>query len=173
MWTADAELPSPQPHGDNSIRHLIRNVWLTAGQTMGIEAEPDRNDRAVLDYIEVVPAKRDPYLVPDLPCSEGQQVQDPVSHQETYEEIAGPELAGWAGETNVGTPIEGMLVELFHPGDKTPITTTHTNEEGGFRFTGLAPGHYRIKASGVVEYGVDEIVRLDPAAKAQLCLVVE
>ena len=109
----------------------------------------------------------------DLPCSDGQQVEDPVSHQETYEETAGPELAGWAGETNVGTPIEGMLVELFHPGDKTPIATTRTNEEGGFRFTGLAPGRYALKASGVVENGADANVRLDPAAKAQLCLVVE
>ena len=83
------------------------------------------------------------------------------------------DVAGWAGETNVGTPIEGMLVELFHPGDKTPIATTRTNEEGGFRFTGLAPGRYVLKASGVVENGADANVRLDPAAKAQLCLVVE
>jgi len=172
MWNADAELPSPQPHGDNSIRHLVRNVWLTTGQTMSIEAEPDHNDRAVLDYIEVIPAKRDPNLVPDLPCSEGQQIEKDAG-PEAFSDTVGPDLAGWAGETNVGTPIEGMFVELFHPGDKSPIATTRTNEEGGFRFTGLAPGRYRVKASGVVESGADEIVRLDPAAKAQLCLVVE
>ena len=66
-----------------------------------------------------------------------------------------------------------MLVEVFHPGDKTPIATTRTNEEGGFRFSGLAPGRYSLNASGVVESGADAIVRLDPASKAQLCQVVE
>ncbi|MGB8259492.1 MAG: alpha-glucuronidase family glycosyl hydrolase [Terracidiphilus sp.] len=172
IWTADAELPSALPHGDNSTRHLVREVWLTTGQTIGIEAEPNGNDRAVLDYIEVIPAKRDPELVPDLPCPQGRPIEE-GDPPDAVNETVGPELAGWAGETNVGTPIEGMLVEVFHPGDKTPIATTRTNEEGGFRFSGLAPGRYRVKASGVVEYGDEEIVRLDPNAKAQLCLVVE
>ncbi len=172
-WTADAELPTDRPHGDNSTRHLIRGVWLSLGDVIGIRGIPDGNDHAALDYIEVFPATYNRELMVDHPCSEGQQVKDPVSHQDTFEETVGPELAGWAGETNVGTPVEGMLVELFHPGDKTPIATTRTNEEGGFRFSGLAPGRYRVKASGVVEYGADELVRLDPAAKAQLCLVVE
>jgi alpha-glucuronidase len=173
IWTADATLPSTRPNGDNSTRHLVRRVWLKPGDVLSVRGIPDGNDHAALDYIEVTPATRNRELTVDLPCSEGQQVEDPVSHQETYEEIIGPELAGWAGETNVGTPIEGMLVELFHPGDKTPIATTRTNEEGGFHFPELAPVRYRVKASGVVEYGADEIVRLDPAAKAQLCLVVE
>jgi hypothetical protein len=111
-------------------------------------------------------------LTVDLPCPQGRLIEE-GDGPEAVNETVGPELAGWAGETNVGTPIEGMLVEVFHPGDKTPIATTRTNEEGGFHFTGLAPGRYRVKASGVVENGADEIVRLDPAAKAQLCLVVE
>jgi alpha-glucuronidase len=173
LWAADATLPSTRPGGDNSTRHLIRSVWLNSGDVIGIRGIPDGSDHAALDYIEVTPAQHNRELMTDLPCSEGRQVEDSVSHQETYEETVGPELAGWAGETNVGTPIEGMLVKLFHPGDKTPIATTRTNEEGGFHFTGLAPGRYRVKASGVVENGADEIVRLDPAAKAQLCLVVE
>ena len=70
-------------------------------------------------------------------------------------------------------PSKGCSSSLFHPGDNTPIATTRTNEEGGFRFSGLATGRYRVKASGVVEYGDERIVRLDPAAKAQVCLVVE
>jgi alpha-glucuronidase len=172
-WTADAMLPSTRPNGDNSTRHLIRGVWLNSGDVIGIRGIPDGNDRAALDYIEVKPAQHNRELMNDLPCSEGEQIKNPRNAEETWEMPVGPNLAGWAGETNVGTPIEGMLVEVFHPGDKMPIATTRTNEEGGFRFPGLAPGRYRIKTSGVVEYGDDEIVRLDPSAKAQLCLVVE
>jgi hypothetical protein len=151
---------------------VIRGVWLKPGDVLSVRGIPDGNDRAVLDYIEVTADTRNPELVPDLPCSEGPQIGKGTG-PEAVNYTVGPELAGWAGETNVGTPKEGMLVELFHPGDKTPIATTRTNEEGGFSFSGLAPGRYRVKASGVVEYGADEIVRLDPAAKAQLCLVVE
>jgi alpha-glucuronidase len=172
-WTADAMLPSTRPHGDNSTRHLIRGVWLNPGDVIGIRGIPDGNDRATLDYIEVTPAQHNRELMTDLTCSEGEQIKDLKNAEEAWEMPVGPNLAGWAGETNVGTPIEGMLVELFHPGDKSPIATTRTNEEGGFRFPGLAPGRYRVKASGVVESGADAIVRLDPAAKAQLCLVVE
>jgi alpha-glucuronidase len=171
-WGADAALPSVRPNGDNSTRHLIRGVWLNPGEVIGIRGIPEGNDRAALDYIEVTPAKRNRELTVDLPCPQGRLIEE-GDGREAVNETVGPELAGWAGETNVGTPVEGMLVELFHPGDKTPIATTRTNEEGGFRFTGLAPGRYRVKASGVVENGADEIVRLDPAAKAQLCLVVE
>jgi alpha-glucuronidase len=171
-WTADAVLPSARPHGDNSIRHLIRGVWLKPGDVIGIRAIPDGNDYAALDYIEVTPAKRNRELTVDLPCPQGRLIEE-GDGPEAVNETVGPELVGWAGETNVGTPIEGMLVVLFHPGDKTPIATTRTNEEGGFRFTGIAPGRYRVKASGVVESGAEEIVRLDPDAKAQLCLVVE
>jgi alpha-glucuronidase len=172
LWTADTSLPSSHSNGDNSTRHLVRDVWLNSGDAVDIRAIPDGNDRAALDYIEVTPASRNRELTVDLPCPQGRLIEK-GDGPEAVNETIGPELAGWAGETNVGTPIEGMLVEVFHPGDKTPIAATRTNEEGGFHFTGLAPGRYRVKASGVVENGADEIVRLDPAAKAQLCLVVE
>jgi len=172
-WNADATLPSTRPNGDNSTRHLIRGVWLNSGDVIGIRGIPDGNDRAALDYIDVTPAQHDRELMTDLPCSEGEQIKSPKDAEETWEMPVGPNLAGWAGETSAGTPIEGMLVEVFHPGDKTPIATTRTNEEGGFRFSGLAPGRYSLNASGVVESGADAIVRLDPASKAQLCLVVE
>ena len=172
IWTADAELPTNHPHGDNSIRHLVRGVWLKPGDVIHVSGIPDGNDKAAFDYIEVSPATLNPELRVDLPCSNGQQIEQ-GDGPEAVNDTIGPELAGWAAETNVGTPIEGMLVEVFHPGDKTPIATTRTNVEGGFRFTGIAPGRYRVNASGVVKFGDDEIVRLDPSAKAQLCMVVE
>jgi alpha-glucuronidase len=162
LWTADNVLPTNHPHGDNSTRHVVRRVWLKPGDVIGIRGIPDGDDHAALDYIEVTRARLDPDLSPDLPCAQGRLI-----------ETVGPEIAGWAGETNIGTPIEAMLVEVFHPGDRRPIATTRTNEDGGFRFSGLAPGRYRVKASGVVENGAEEIIRLDPKAKAQLCLVVE
>jgi hypothetical protein len=137
-----------------------------------VDAIPDGDDRAALDYIEVTPAAPNREVTSDLPCAEGLQI-DKDAGPEAVNETVGPDLTGWAGETNVGTPVEAMLVEVFHPGDKAPIATTHTNEKGGFRFTDLAPGRYRVKASGVVESGADEIIRLDPNVKAQLCLVVE
>jgi alpha-glucuronidase len=172
IWTANASLPSRRLHGDNSTRHLVRRVWLKPGDVLSVRGVPDEKDRAALDYIEVTPATRNPELTVDLPCPQGEQIEEDDG-PEAVNETVGPELAGWAGETNIGTPVEGMLVEVFHSGDKAPIATTRTNEEGGFRFPGLAPGRYRVKASGVVESGADEIVRLNPAAKAQLCLVVE
>ena len=171
-WAADATLPSRHPNGDNSTRYTVRNVELKPSDILRVEGTPDGPDPAAFDYIEVTPASRHRELTVDLPCPQGRLIEK-GDGPEAVNETVGPELAGWAGETNVGTPIEGMLVELFHPGDKTPIATTHTNEKGGFHFTGLAPGRYRVKTRGMVEYGADEIVRLDPAAKAQLCLVVE
>jgi alpha-glucuronidase len=172
LWKANDSLPSRRPHGDNSTRHLVRRVFLKPGDTIGVRGIPNGNDPAALDYIEVTPATRNQELTVDLPCAEGQQIEKDAG-PEAVNETVGPDLAGWAGETNIGTPVEAMLVEVFHPEDKAPIATTRTNEEGGFRFTGLAPGRYRVKASGVVESGDEEIIRLDPAAKAQLCLVVE
>jgi len=172
-WSADTSLPSAEPNGDNSTRNQIGPVFLAPGDRITIDAIPDDADRGALDYIEISPAQRNRALMIDLACAEGKQVEDPGTHKQTYEKTVGPNLAGWAGETNIGTPVEGIFVEVFGLGDKTPIATTRTNEEGGFRFNGLAPGRYRVKASGVVENGADEIVRFDLAAQAQLCLVVE
>jgi len=172
IFKANDSLPSRRPHGDNSTRHLVRRVFLKPGDTIGVRGIPDGNDPAALDYIEVTPATRNRELMVDLPCAQGRVIEK-GDGPEAANETIGPDLAGWAGETNVGTPVEAMLVEVFHPGDKTPIATTRTNEEGGFHFSGLVPGLYRVKASGVIKSGAEEIIRLDPAAKAQLCLVVE
>ena len=56
-WAADATLPSRQPHGDNSTRHIVRGVALKPGDVIRIEGAPDGNDAAALDYIEVQPAR--------------------------------------------------------------------------------------------------------------------
>ena len=56
-WAADAALPSRQPHGDNSTRHIARGVALKPGDVIRIEGTPDGLDLAALDYIDVQPAR--------------------------------------------------------------------------------------------------------------------
>jgi alpha-glucuronidase len=52
-WTADAQLPSREPHGDNSTRYTAHGVALKPGDRISVEGTPDGNDPAALDYIEV------------------------------------------------------------------------------------------------------------------------
>jgi len=54
-WLGDADLPTSRPHGDNSTRHIIRNVSLKDGDTLEVRGFPDKDDPAALDYIEVTP----------------------------------------------------------------------------------------------------------------------
>jgi alpha-glucuronidase len=56
-WTADADLPSNAPNGHTSTRRVTRRVQLTAGDLIRVDAKPDRDEGAVLDYIEIVPAR--------------------------------------------------------------------------------------------------------------------
>jgi alpha-glucuronidase len=51
-WTADANLPSTRPNGDNSTRRII-NIDLNPGDIIRIEGIPDGSDPAALDYIEL------------------------------------------------------------------------------------------------------------------------
>ena len=55
-WVADLDLPSNLPNGHTSTRRVVRRVALSAGDSIRVEARPDRDEGAVLDYIEVVPA---------------------------------------------------------------------------------------------------------------------
>ncbi len=55
-WDADAHLPSSRPDGDNSTRFIAHNVQLKPGDTIEVDGTPDRDDRAALDYIEILPA---------------------------------------------------------------------------------------------------------------------
>jgi alpha-glucuronidase len=54
-WSADDQLPSRVPNGDNSTRHIARNLSLKTGDTIQIEGTPDAADPADLDYIEILP----------------------------------------------------------------------------------------------------------------------
>jgi alpha-glucuronidase len=54
-WSADADLPSKRPNGDNSTRKTVDNTALKPGDLIRIEATPDGPDRAALDYIELTP----------------------------------------------------------------------------------------------------------------------
>jgi alpha-glucuronidase len=54
-WVADSDLPSDVPNGHTSTRRIVRRVSLAAGDAIRIEARPDRDEGAVVDYIEVVP----------------------------------------------------------------------------------------------------------------------
>ncbi len=41
-WTADAQLPSRLPHGDNSTRFTLHGIDLKAGDALRIEGTPDK-----------------------------------------------------------------------------------------------------------------------------------
>ncbi|HMG87688.1 MAG TPA: alpha-glucuronidase family glycosyl hydrolase [Terracidiphilus sp.] len=56
LWSADATLPTPRPHGDNSTRHIIYGVALKPGDSIRIDGGPDGHDPAAFDYIETLPA---------------------------------------------------------------------------------------------------------------------
>ena len=62
-WAADANLPTPRPHGDNSTRKTIPNIPLTPGDTLTIEAIPDGPDPAALDYIEITPVSEPGFVL--------------------------------------------------------------------------------------------------------------
>ncbi len=58
QWLADDHLPAIQPNADSSTRHRIAALALRFGDQIKIEAQPDRDERAALDYIEIFPASR-------------------------------------------------------------------------------------------------------------------
>ena len=56
-WVADDVLPSRDPNGHTSTRRVIRNVELKPGDAVTIEAAPDEDEFAVVDYVEIVPRR--------------------------------------------------------------------------------------------------------------------
>ncbi len=54
-WRADADLPSDKPDGHTATRRTISGIALRPGDEIRIEATPDGNDHAALDYIEIKP----------------------------------------------------------------------------------------------------------------------
>jgi alpha-glucuronidase len=55
-WRADLSLPGEAPSADSSVRHRIKGLTLRPGDTVRIEGLPDHDERAPLDYIEIIPA---------------------------------------------------------------------------------------------------------------------
>jgi alpha-glucuronidase len=56
-WRADASLPATEPNGDSSTRRVIPNVLLHTGDELRIEGVPDGDERAPLDYLEILPIR--------------------------------------------------------------------------------------------------------------------
>ena len=54
-WKANNHLPTQQPHGDNSTRFMALIIDLRPGDTIAVAGQPDKNDPAALDYIELTP----------------------------------------------------------------------------------------------------------------------
>ena len=55
QWRADDVLPGPAPSADSSVRRKIKGLELRPGDVIRIEGIPDQEERAPLDYIEVIP----------------------------------------------------------------------------------------------------------------------
>jgi alpha-glucuronidase len=54
-WVADDHLPSRKMDGGSSKRHSLKGVALRPGDEITIEGTPDGDERAAVDYIEIVP----------------------------------------------------------------------------------------------------------------------
>jgi alpha-glucuronidase len=57
-WVADADLPSDTPNGHTSTRRVVRRVQLSTGDLVRVDAKADRDEGAVLDYLEITPVQR-------------------------------------------------------------------------------------------------------------------
>ena len=56
-WQAGEVFPSREPNGHTSTRRLVHNVQLNSGDVVKLEASPDKDELAVVDYIEIVPRR--------------------------------------------------------------------------------------------------------------------
>jgi alpha-glucuronidase len=52
-WAADANLPYGRVNGNTSTRQTLRNVALHRGDTLRLTGQPDGNEPAPVDYIEI------------------------------------------------------------------------------------------------------------------------
>jgi alpha-glucuronidase len=57
-WLADGDLPSDKPNGHTSTRHTANGIALRPGDEIRIDAQPDGNDLAAVDYVEIEPDSR-------------------------------------------------------------------------------------------------------------------
>ena len=58
-WTANRKLPADQPNGDSSVEKQIAAVHLQPLDELRIVGQPDGQEFAPLDYVEVVPVSSD------------------------------------------------------------------------------------------------------------------
>jgi alpha-glucuronidase len=56
-WLANGTLPSDKPNGHTSTRKTTAGVAMRTGDEIRIEATPDANDHADVDYVEITPAR--------------------------------------------------------------------------------------------------------------------
>jgi alpha-glucuronidase len=56
-WVANRDLPHVDSNGHTATRTTIRGIRLAPGDLLRIEATPDANEPAPLDYLEIVPAR--------------------------------------------------------------------------------------------------------------------
>jgi alpha-glucuronidase len=55
-WVADDAFPSREPNGHTSTRRVIRGVRLATDDTIRIDVTPNKDERAVIDYVEIRPS---------------------------------------------------------------------------------------------------------------------
>ena len=52
-WVADDVFPSREPNGHTSTRRVVRSVELKPGDVVSLEGTPDKEEFAVVDYVEI------------------------------------------------------------------------------------------------------------------------
>jgi len=57
-WIANLQLPATKIGSDSSTRRRIQRVGLNLGDAIRIEGTPDKDERAALDYLEIIPQPR-------------------------------------------------------------------------------------------------------------------
>ncbi len=57
-WNAERHLPGRDVSADESVRRRIKSVALRPGDEIRIEGVADKDDKASLDYIEIIPMKQ-------------------------------------------------------------------------------------------------------------------
>jgi alpha-glucuronidase len=55
QWAADNTLPFNQIGGDTSTRYTLHDIRLKPGDVLKIEGQPNGNEPAPLDYVEISP----------------------------------------------------------------------------------------------------------------------
>jgi alpha-glucuronidase len=59
-WRADMLLPGSEPSADSSVRHRTKRLALRPGDVIRLEGRPDHDERAPVDYLEVIPLTEAP-----------------------------------------------------------------------------------------------------------------